>query len=67
MCYYELLIAPNFNASLCIFWIYFEILCFYKVVCALASGTPIVSVKYFEDLLDCCDKKNVNKLPLETK
>jgi len=36
-----------------------------KVVCALASGKPIVSLKYFEDVLDCCDQKKGKRIPLE--
>uniref|UniRef100_A0A7M5V0R0 BRCT domain-containing protein n=2 Tax=Clytia hemisphaerica TaxID=252671 RepID=A0A7M5V0R0_9CNID len=36
-----------------------------KVVYALACGKHIVTPKFFEDILDCCDKKLGKKLPDE--
>ena len=38
-----------------------------KVVGAIACAKPIVTVKYLEDLLDCCDKKKGLSLPDPTK
>ena len=36
-----------------------------KVLCAIACGKPVVTVKYLEDLLDCYDKKTSLNLPHE--
>ncbi|XP_057291134.1 nibrin-like isoform X2 [Hydractinia symbiolongicarpus] len=38
-----------------------------KVVCALACGKWIVTPKFLEDMLDSCDKKKRNMLPLESE
>ena len=38
-----------------------------QVVYALACGKYIVTPKFFEDLLDCCDQKIGKKLPDEKK
>jgi len=36
-----------------------------KVVCAIACGKTIVTPKFIEDLVDCCDKKKGQQLPSE--